>query len=108
NILQSAMASSERIFKLLDTKPEILSPADPKSPQGPGRVTFENVWFAYRKLPVADSAATAAVVGGNGQLVATVPADHLRPTTDDQPWDWVLRDVSLTIEPGETVAVVGH
>ena len=49
NILQSAMASSERIFGLLDTPVEITSPA----PSGPaarpgGRIRFEHVWFAYR------------------------------------------------------------
>jgi ATP-binding cassette, subfamily B, multidrug efflux pump len=77
NILQAAMASSERIFKLLDTQPEIISPAVAKTPAGPGRIEFDHVWFAYRTLP------------------ATEP-------------DWVLRDVSFAIEPGETVAIVGH
>ena len=76
NILQSAMASSERIFKLLDTPVEIASPSNALTPasSGPqgGRIEFRDVWFAYN---------------------------------DD---DWVLQDVSLTIEPGETVAVVGH
>jgi ATP-binding cassette subfamily B protein len=80
NILQSAMASSERIFKLLDTPVSIDSPADavipaPAASQGgrpSGRIEFRDVWFAYH----------------------------------DE--DWVLQDISLTIEPGETVAVVGH
>src|SRR5438876_10835889 len=48
NILQSAMASSERIFKLLDTPVEITSPAVTKSAEGPGRIEFDHVWFAYR------------------------------------------------------------
>src|SRR5215475_4023850 len=77
NILQSAMATAERVFKLLDTRVEITSPVMTKSPQGPGRITFEHVWFAYRN-----------------------------PETSDP--DWVLRDVSFAIEPGETVAIVGH
>src|SRR5256886_2116499 len=47
NILQSAMASSERIFKLLDTPVEITSPAVTKSAEGPGRIEFDHVWFAY-------------------------------------------------------------
>src|SRR5207253_1306656 len=49
NILQSAMASSERIFKLLDTQAEILPPAAPRHvPPAPARIDFEQVWFAYK------------------------------------------------------------
>ncbi len=83
NILQSAMAASERIFKLLDTPVQVVSPAVIKRPEGPGRIEFEHVWFAYRDTPeqsVKDGAAA----------------------------DWVLRDVSFAIAPGETVAIVGH
>jgi ATP-binding cassette subfamily B protein len=48
NILQSAMASSERIFTLLDTRVEVLPPAQPVLlPDIRGRVAFENVWFRY-------------------------------------------------------------
>src|SRR5271154_5477648 len=47
NILQSAMAAGERVFKLLDTKVEVTSPAITKQPQGPGRIEFDHVWFAY-------------------------------------------------------------
>ncbi len=47
NILQSAMASSERIFKLLDTPVDIESPAVTKKPEGPGRIEFDHVWFSY-------------------------------------------------------------
>jgi len=72
NILQGAMASAERVFKLLDTEPAILPPASPQPPPDSARIEFDGVWFAYK---------------------------------DD---DWVLRDVSFTIEPGETIAVVGH
>jgi ATP-binding cassette, subfamily B, multidrug efflux pump len=85
NILQAAMASSERIFKLLDTPAEIVSPAHPVQATGPGRIEFDHVWFAYRK-PEAEAST-------NGDAPAV---------------DWVLRDVSFTIEPGETVAIVGH
>lgn len=52
NILQSAMAASERVFKLLDTPVEITSPAVTKTPTGPGRIAFDHVWFAYRDTPV--------------------------------------------------------
>jgi ATP-binding cassette subfamily B multidrug efflux pump len=112
NILQAAMASSERIFKLLDTPAEIVSPAAPKVPQGPGRIEFDHVWFAYRTM--AQAAAEAASKGeevkamgipenGNLSLVPIVDGIDL-----GREFDWVLRDVSFTIEPGETVAIVGH
>jgi len=48
NVLQSAMASSERIFALLDSEPRIVSPVSPATiPGGPGEVVFENVTFGY-------------------------------------------------------------
>ncbi|MGA7287852.1 MAG: ABC transporter ATP-binding protein, partial [Terriglobales bacterium] len=47
NILQSAMAAGERVFKLLDTKVEVTSPTVTKRPQGSGRIEFDHVWFAY-------------------------------------------------------------
>jgi len=86
NILQSAMAAGERVFKLLDTEPKIQSPEVEKEPQGPGRIEFDNVWFAYRHIPVEKDG-------------KAVPSEE---------WDWILRGVSFTIEPGETVAIVGH
>src|SRR5664279_1021020 len=73
NILQAAMAASERIFKLLDEEPTVVAPSAPRpAPQRIAAIEFENVWFAY------------------------------------QGEDWVLRDVSFIINPGETIAVVGH
>ncbi|MFZ0771975.1 MAG: ABC transporter ATP-binding protein [Candidatus Sulfotelmatobacter sp.] len=83
NILQSAMAASERIFKLLDTPVQVVSPAVTKRPEGAGRIQFEHVWFAYRDTPEEGAKDGAGA-------------------------DWVLRDVTFTIEPGETVAIVGH
>ena len=83
NILQSAMAASERIFKLLDTPVQVVSPAVTKRPEGPGRIEFDHVWFAYGEAPEGTA------------------------TTDPAP-DWVLRDVTFAIDPGETVAIVGH
>ncbi len=98
NILQSAMAASERIFKLLDTPVEVVSPTAIKQPMGPGRMEFEHVWFAYRDVPGEETELRAAGQPGAAVLTTAVPG---------QP-DWVLRDVSFAIEPGETVAVVGH
>jgi ATP-binding cassette subfamily B protein len=80
NILQSAMASAERVFKLLDTTTEITPPAVIKTPVGAGQIDFDHVWFAYRN---------------------TETDAHSEP-------DWVLRDVTFTVNPGETVAFVGH
>jgi len=79
NILQSAMAASERIFKLLDEPVKIESPGKTRDLDFPrGEIEFRNVWFAYTG-------------GGN-------PGDK----------DWVLRDVSFKVEPGQTLAIVGH
>lgn len=95
NTLQQAMAASERIFKLLDETPEpgragtaadrpVATPrADAAQRQGV-TVAFEDVWFAYDLAHVASGAAA--------------PAEPV----------WVLRGVSFTVRPGETLALVGH
>ncbi|MDQ1404777.1 MAG: ATP-binding cassette, subfamily multidrug efflux pump [Acidobacteriaceae bacterium] len=78
NILQSAMAASERIFKLLDepitisSDPSAIPLRDPR-----GEIEFRNVWFSYKSGEPKDG-------------------------------DWVLRDVSFRVEPGQTMAIVGH
>ncbi|SFE17011.1 ATP-binding cassette, subfamily B [Thermoanaerobacter thermohydrosulfuricus] len=72
DILQSAMASAERIFILLDTKEQIKDPEKPIPLEDiQGKIEFKNVWFSY-----------------NGK-------------------EWVLKDVSFVVNPGETVAFVG-
>jgi ATP-binding cassette subfamily B multidrug efflux pump len=72
NILQAAMAASERVFALLDTPADIQDPLVPASPsRSAGTVEFKEVWFAYAAE------------------------------------DWVLKDVSFAVRPGETVALVG-
>src|SRR5215472_14546561 len=70
NILQAAMASSERIFKLLDTPVEIVSPAQPIKARGEGRIEFDHVWFAYRKLGTATADGHQPSTGGNGAHAA--------------------------------------
>ena len=73
NIMQTAMASSERIFKLLDNKTFINNPEKPISVEKvKGEVEFKNVWFAYNEE------------------------------------DYVLKNISFKINPGETIAIVGH
>ncbi|MGO9865228.1 MAG: ABC transporter ATP-binding protein [Terriglobales bacterium] len=108
NILQSAMAAGERVFKLLDTKIEITSPAVAKHPQGPGRIEFDHVWFAYN-VPGQTNGATgvpARPEGSAGRAGTPVaPQAILQQTTEP---DWILRDVNFALEPGETIAVVGH
>ena len=99
NILQSAMAAGERVFKLLDTKIEVTSPAIAKEPRGPGRIEFDHVWFAYGNKPAAEEPADSS----SRLERAGAPV----PTQTGEP-DWVLRDVSFVLEPGETIAVVGH
>ena len=70
--LQSAIASGEKIFTLLDQQPHVELPRDPKPLEKPkGRIEFDHVWFSY-----------------DGE-------------------EWVLRDVSFVIEPGQTAAFVG-
>ena len=96
NILQAAMAASERVFKLLDQKPEIVSPEKTVKPitssETYGSVEFRNVWFTYQKI------ATSPEPDYDPTLVST-PA----PTIE-----WMLRDVSFKIHPNETAAIVGH
>ena len=93
NILQAAMAAAERIFKLLDTPPDIAAPAHPRTGDGSGRIEFQNVWFTYQKLSEDDAA---------------VLATSTDPERDLPHIEWILRDVSFVVHPDETAAIVGH
>jgi len=87
NILQTAMASSERIFMLLDTEPSGIEQAAPPSARVRigVQVRFENVWFAYD-------------VGHVARKETDTPVET----------EWVLKDVSFEAEGGRTLALVGH
>ena len=99
NILQSAMAASERIFRLLDTEPEIVSPARPLLGDGSNRIEFRHVWFTYQTLTKEERSIVtrAAASQSPAAELAAIPGI-----------EWVLKDVSFTVEPGQTVAIVGH
>ena len=74
--LQSSLASAEKVFSVLDERPEIVNPPKPVDVAIRGRIEFQNVWFAYEK-------------------------------NADGSYNYVLKDVSFIIEPGERVAFVG-
>lgn len=69
--LQSSLASAEKMFQILDVKPEIVNPVNPVDVDVTGKIEFKNVWFAYEKD------------------------------------EYILKDVSFTINPGEKIAFVG-
>ena len=69
--LQSSLASAEKVFQILDTKPEITNPPQPIDVNVVGKIEFKNVWFAYEEE------------------------------------EYILKDVSFTIEQGQKVAFVG-
>jgi ATP-binding cassette subfamily B protein len=119
NILQAAMAACERIFKLMDSAPEIVSAAHPILGDGSNRIEFEHVWFTYEKLTDEQKAAVAAAqsnpvapVSRSAVPAASAPADGSVPVAAAlaslDGIEWILKDVSFTIEPGQTVAIVGH
>src|SRR5580704_13623686 len=99
NILQAAMAACERIFKLMDSAPEIVSPAHPVAGDGSNRIEFRHVWFTYQKLTDAQKAAVAKAAQGSADGAELASLEGI---------EWILKDVSFTIEPGQTVAIVGH
>ncbi len=92
NIMQAAMASSERVFRLLDTPRSIADPPDATALKHVrGEVRFDRVSFSYQL------AARAAIPE---EASSRTESDGAGP-------DWVLRDVDFTISAGESVAIVG-
>ena len=117
NILQAAMAASERVFKLLDTPVQVVSPEVTKRPEGPGRIEFDHVWFAYREIETKQEDVGMAALESLPRTKSRGPAEQSSASSSpsakdevgsDSALDWVLRDVTFAIEPGETVAIVGH
>jgi ATP-binding cassette subfamily B multidrug efflux pump len=109
NVLQSAMASSERIFKLLDEPVAIEPPAQPvrRPAMAAGHVVFDRVWFAYgdpveRLRSAASETSLHAAIEGRVQRARH--ETDARPEADP---GWVLRDVSFEVKPGQRVGIVG-
>jgi subfamily B ATP-binding cassette protein MsbA len=130
--LQEALGASRRIFELLDETPEIRSaPGAQPLPAAAGRITFDQVSFAYARGAVNGDEPPAQTAGGRGRRTKDESAgqsapDQARRTrngrergTNDQaagssakdealkPAQIVLEDVNLEIEPGEALALVG-
>ncbi len=112
NILQNAIASSERIFTLLDTQPEIRDDPDPLHLPRPGRgeIEFRNVWFSYG--PPSPSPATVgrgAWGVGREELPSPLAGEGLGEggSGHGEGEEWVLRGVSFRVRPGERLAIVG-
>ena len=97
NTLQSAMASSERVFRVLDTPAAVVDPEHPRALPLPvrGEITFDNVWFTY----------SPEATGERPEDTASLASEHEAHVSAED--DWVLRGISFTIPAGQAVAVVG-
>lgn len=97
NTLQSAMASSERVFRVLDTQASVVDAEQPRSLATPvrGEIVFDNVWFTYTPETL-------------GKRHETTSDERATPSATPDPDDeWVLRGISFRIPAGQSVAVVG-
>ena len=100
NTLQSAMAGAERIFGLLDEDHALKEPEEPVAIERlRGRIEFRNVWFSYDDLPQKPAPRVSREVPASAGMTG-------REAGGQEP-NWVLRDVSFTIEPGQSAAIVG-
>ena len=88
----TALVSFERVFEVLDFPPAIADRAGADElRRATGRVDFDHVWFRHPA----------------GAQVSLVSLEGLNTPGSTEPSEWILEDVSLTVEPGETVALVG-
>jgi len=96
NILQAAMAASERVFQLLDTPADIVNAPATQLPSLAGRIEFRDVWFTYQRL------------SDEQQKQLTQDSSPVALNQLGGAIEWILRGVSFVIEPGHTAAIVGH
>ncbi|MDU9049542.1 MAG: ABC transporter ATP-binding protein [Candidatus Electrothrix sp. Rat3] len=104
SIVQSALASAERIFQLLDTESKIHSPKDPVCiDRVKGEIRFEQVGFSYQENQdrgLEESGVSASEQGEED-------GEEKGQEQDEQDGQGVLRDIDLQIRAGETLALVG-
>jgi ATP-binding cassette subfamily B multidrug efflux pump len=97
--LQSAMASSERVFELLDAEPEHQGGTyRPEIVRG--EIEFKDVWFTYSPSGNGES-------DSFGLSKQSDTAVGTQENTSDQEPEWILRGVSFRVEPGQSMAIVG-
>jgi len=112
NILQAAMAASERIFKTLDTPPRILDEGTLEIDHFES-IEFRNVCFAYNEKAGARDEGRGSLKAGTRDQgrgmkdLGALPSSLVPDSSPDSP-EWVLKNVSFTATRGERVAIVGH
>jgi ATP-binding cassette subfamily B multidrug efflux pump len=104
NILQAAMAASERIFKTLDTPPRILDEGTLEIDHFES-IEFRDVCFAYRE---AGTRETGRRDEGRGNTKAVDSPSSLVPASPPASPEWVLKNVSFSVKRGDRIALVGH